>query len=229
MSDLSEYERRRLANIERNNSFLLSLGLPSSSSSSETRTKTEDKSLDKDHRRASVRVAASPQRRSARVLGQKGVVVEQSSTPDTSEDALSDHAVDYADMPTDPRELDDHEFQVFLSLRAWRLARRRELDTEAYKIFQNRALCEAVRRRRNSPSWGDEGEKQLLDCWGIGQRKVGTRAAIVLCAMRLSLVPLASNVSRCVEAGGFAWELLRVLREADNEALLECSRRGEQA
>ena len=88
--------------------------------------------------------------------------------------------------------------QVYTSLRAWRLSRHRELAIEAYKIFPNRVLCEATRRRRNDPSWAVLGAEMnssttdatveapsascnlkglpevtddLLLCWGIGAAK----------------------------------------------------------
>ena len=75
------------------------------------------------------------------------------------------------------------------------MLRSRELDVQAYKIFQDRTLCEMVRRRRNDPSWGyydaiqsDEEcgdcadkktatplstiQEQLRQCWGVGPSKV---------------------------------------------------------
>jgi hypothetical protein len=61
-----------------------------------------------------------------------------------------------------------------------RLRRKRELDTEAYKICQNRTICELVRRRRNDPAFGADDPAspafsgQLLEVWGIGAAKVAT-------------------------------------------------------
>jgi hypothetical protein len=39
------------------------------------------------------------------------------------------------------------------------LSRHRELAIEAYKIFPNRVLCEATRRRRNDKTWAKQGAK----------------------------------------------------------------------
>eukprot|EP01052_Picozoa_sp_SAG31_P069910 SAG31_NODE_28746_length_405_cov_1.352941_1_plen_69_part_01 len=58
---------------------------------------------------------------------------------------------DYSVMPVDPEMLDDAEFEVYIAMRAWRLEQKRFLDIEAYKICQNRTLCELIRRRRNDP------------------------------------------------------------------------------
>jgi predicted flap endonuclease-1-like 5' DNA nuclease len=49
--------------------------------------------------------------------------------------------------------LDDFEFQCFIKLREWRLQTYTELQIEPYKVFQNRTLCELLRRRRDDPSW----------------------------------------------------------------------------
>lgn len=72
-------------------------------------------------------------------------------------------------------ELDDHEYLVYVKLRAWRLARKRELMIEPYKICQNRTLCELIRRRRNDAAYGVGGvgkvESDLLECWGLGPSK----------------------------------------------------------
>jgi len=90
---------------------------------------------------------------------------------------------------------------VYTELRKWRLLRHRELLIEAYKIFPNRVLCEAVRRKRNDPCWAATGAasmaNDLVQCWGIGRAKA------------------------C--AGGFGEELAAAL-EAHGEAL-EASRR----
>jgi hypothetical protein len=62
-------------------------------------------------------------------------------------------------------------------VRKWRLLRKRELDIEPFKIFQNKTLCEVIRKRRNDKNWGastdlDAVSKDFLTCWGIGKRKV---------------------------------------------------------
>jgi hypothetical protein len=91
-----------------------------------------------------------------------------------------------------PEQLDDYEFEVYTLLRAWRLATCRPLDLEPYKVFQNRTLVEAVRRRRNDALWGGT-QQQLLECWGIGPVKVRASAR---CPR-----PPASRVCRFKRAG----------------------------
>ncbi len=64
-----------------------------------------------------------------------------------------------------------------MELRKWRLHRKRQLDIEPFKIFQNRTLCDVIRRRRNDPQWATstdraESSKDFLMCWGIGPSKV---------------------------------------------------------
>ena len=80
-------------------------------------------------------------------------------------------------MPQEPDQLDDYEFQIYASLRRWRLHRKDELEIEAYKICQNRTLCELIRRARNDQLWGvaasDDGKDRssaviaddLVQCW----------------------------------------------------------------
>ncbi len=68
-------------------------------------------------------------------------------------------------MPVDEDDLLEEEKVAFAALRAAKNAKARELDTAAYHIAQNRALCEIVRRL---PSTLDE----LMDCWGMGPAKV---------------------------------------------------------
>jgi hypothetical protein len=102
------------------------------------------------------------------------------------------------------RELDDHEFEVYVVLRAWRLKKSRALDKEPYKVFQNRTFCEAIRRRRNDVTWGsaatrDERAAQLLECWGIGAKKTE-------------------------EPDGYAWELLDILDQSSSVNALDLSR-----
>lgn len=89
--------------------------------------------------------------------------------------------VDYDLFPQASEELDDFEFKNYAILRQWRAGRCRELETEPYKICQNRTLCEVIRRRRNDNNWGRDGDNisqkipdDLVQCWGIGPTKVQT-------------------------------------------------------
>ena len=71
-----------------------------------------------------------------------------------------------------------------------------ELDIEAYKICQNRTLCELVRRRRNDANWAVRGKTgnddtsssfssvsdDLVECWGIGASKQHRLASAMKCS-----------------------------------------------
>ena len=177
MDDLSDYERLRLENIRRNEAFLASLGLDSIRVPKAANTE-KDKGIARRKAEARLerkqsRVAAEPVRRSSRIAGVK-TVVESESEDDGEEQGEDENegGVNYAEMPSEPNELDDHEFQALVLLRKWRLTRCRELQTEAYKIFQTRTLCEAIRRRRNSPSFGAQDIVSWTEIWGIGPGKI---------------------------------------------------------
>ena len=117
---------------------------------------------------------------------------------------------------------------MYAALRKWRLFRARELGIETYKIFQNRTLCEMIRRRRDDRTWARDGTvgeaapeiegesdidntadaippysasiaRDLTDCWGVGPSKVK-------------------------EGSGFAWEALAVLNRPALEKLLDTAR-----
>jgi hypothetical protein len=71
----------------------------------------------------------------------------------------------------DSKELDDFEILVYANLKSWRLKLHRELAIEPYKIFQNRTLCELVRRRRNDPTWAREVAENPSDMPNPSPRK----------------------------------------------------------
>ena len=116
----------------------------------------------------------------------------------------------YSCWPREPEQLDDDEFQVYASLRAWRLRRKNELGVEPYKICQNRTLCELIRRARNCKGWGfpvdlegneraeEDVSADLIECWGLGPSKVAP--------------------------DGFGPEMMAVMEEESNAKLLEASR-----
>lgn len=88
-------------------------------------------------------------------------------------------------------------------MKRWRLFLSRELDCRAYEIFQDRTLCEIVRRRRNDPEWArfKPGQNeialvnaQLQECWGIGPSKV--------------------------KEGGFAHQVITIMNEREDIAEL---------
>ncbi len=131
----------------------------------------------------------APDYQAERVIGDAGV-------DDEDEDEDEQKPVDYSVLPVEPEHLDDPEFEVYVALKAWRLRKCREMAVqrgetryEAYKICQNRTLCELVRRRRNDPQFAINVPKplatgfgreevsqafkdQVLEVWGIGPSKV---------------------------------------------------------
>ena len=197
--DLSSYERLRLENIKRNNAFFASLGLDDikpqlkrSKVDTETRAIVEIKAKASKERKQQ-RAVEIPTRRSSRIAGVK-IELEQeievtASTSDDEEDGREE-SIDYTAMPVEPEHLDDHEFQVLVNLRKWRLLRCRELQTEAYKIFQTRTLCEATRRRRNDPSFGSDDIIAWTEIWGIGPGKIRSKPETHMPVETLVIAPV---------------------------------------
>ena len=226
-SDLSEYELARLARIERNRQKLIELGLDGSHFLPAPEPKARAAPTKKPPRAAERAPPREGTRASKRL---KGLTAPAAAAADRDEEEEEDAAaedeaglsIDYAGrMPQEPDELDDDEFEVYTTLRTWRLLRHRALEIEPYKICQNRTLCELVRRRRNDRAWaagaaaaagagaGAEDAAtpsaaalgELCACWGIGPSKAAP--------------------------GGFGAEMLGVLARAENAARLERSRQAE--
>jgi hypothetical protein len=186
--DLSDYERVRLENIKRNAEFLAGLGLQDvlpkknkvDKELAQVAAGKRKRSDDEARRTKEQQQSAIPTRRSLRVQQiQEGVKLKEEELELAGSLITESEPTkrSYADLPFDSDELDDFEFQVFVSLKKWRLLRSRELDLEPYKICQNRTLAELVRRRRNDSSWASaeksekDKSKDLLECWGIGPSK----------------------------------------------------------
>jgi hypothetical protein len=209
-SGLSEYEIIRLQNIHRNNQFLVSLGLDAVKSEiglSNSVPPTNKKS----NKRKITSIPVLGTRRSKRLNFDDELETHEQKVED--EDTLeSDHSLE--GMPENSDDLDDLEFEAFAKLKKWRLMRCRELDIEPFKVFQDRPLCEIVRRRRLDPNWANpvtlesnesnidlnfqKVSNDLLECWGIGPSKV--------------------------KEGGFAHQALTVINGPETEALLQLSR-----
>lgn len=216
--DLSEFERRRLENIKRNEAFLSSLGLNPVKKALRVDAENKEKKEANFKRNRDARqkgrtskslVREQPTRCSKRLRSQPADDVQDDSA--TAEDGQEeeDGPIDYSQYPqvtptvADARvhygsvsfdthqssdQLDDFEFQCYAKLRKWRLMTHRELEIEPFKVFQNRTLCELVRRRRNDPNWARESARstedstedeasqkavsELLMCWGVGPSKV---------------------------------------------------------
>ena len=241
--DLSPYELLRLEKIRRNQARLEALGLgggsigtlagvaPKKKKDSKQQKKKRSRSTNADRRRRQ-----QPTRSSKRLRDMKETHSSSPKSVSSNVDAAGDNnttdnnvakeedgglpqVIDYDYLPKEPDELDDDEFQVYTSLRAWRLRRKNELEVEPYKICQNRTLCELIRRVRNDPKWGalvvaaeDEGgpsseerrrseedvAADLIECWGLGPSKVA--------------------------ADGFGPEMMAVISDEKNCKLLEASR-----
>lgn len=84
---------------------------------------------------------------------ENGGVSDDINTTEPEVPSFEDIRITYDTIPEDSSQLDDYEFQAFAELKKWRLVTCRDLQIEPYKIFQNRTLCEMVRRRRNDPNW----------------------------------------------------------------------------
>jgi hypothetical protein len=126
------------------------------------------------------------------------------------------------------------------------LLRARELQIETYKIFQNRTLCEMIRRRRNDPTWARKVGSSTLAVAGAASPTKPVKSEVPTAAVEeesaandASGEPLAYDADvadaladcwgvgpRKVAEGGFAWEALAVLNRPDVEELLGQSRIG---
>ena len=176
-SDLSQYELQRLERIRNNRALLAQIGVTTSSAALGVSTITKIKKK----RPAPIRQVRKevtperPTRSSKRLRGAAAAVEVVSPEEDSSEEEAP--GIDYSDIPVDTDGLDDFEFESYTMLRKWRLRRKNELQVEPFKIFQNRTLCDALRRRRNDVSWAntadvDERSNAMLQCWGVGAKKV---------------------------------------------------------
>ena len=211
-NDLSPYELARLERIKRNEDRLRSLGLIDNPALKKpTITPAKSKKVKKKRVKQTKSVPTRSSKRLKQLEDEGDTIGEEEddegATPITPD--VDDIKVDYLNStPKEPEQLDDHEFQVYASLRAWRLRRKNELEVEPYKICQNRTLCELIRKKRNDSTFltdqqGDQNntvEDQLLSVWGIGPSKAAE--------------------------GGFGWEMLEILNAEDNAELLELSRKN---
>ena len=97
--DLSEYERRRLENIQRNNAFLASLGFEAPIEASQrSRDGSEDKSRVKGKRQRTKEVVSDdiPRRRSPRLQGIPQVTKQiELEIDETKEDELDYSTIAY--------------------------------------------------------------------------------------------------------------------------------------
>ena len=215
-NDLSPYELARLERIRRNEDRLRGLGLISGKPENKTSAVDRGKKVQRVRVRGMRPSVATRSSKRLRVLkdgkqsSHKDVAEEDAPGEEHSTAPVPEGEVNYVLTPQTAEQLDDHEFQVYAALRAWRLRRKNELEVEPYKIFQNRTLCELIRRRRNDGAFasrrGGEGdaelgtvEQDLLSVWGIGPSKAAQ--------------------------GGFGWEMLDVLDSDENSTLLELSRK----
>ena len=148
MADLSEYEQQRLANIQQRKAFLATLGLQSTAIKAHVAQEAAAREIKKEQavgrtsRNKRGRVAASRgTRKSSRLRGVSAAEGGAGAGAGAADDDEDQGTIVYADAPDAPEQLDDFEFQIYIGLRKWRLALSRRLQTESYKIFQNRTLC----------------------------------------------------------------------------------------
>ena len=170
--DLSPYEILRLEKIRRNQAKLEALGLGGGSIGTLAGVAPKKKKINsKQQQRKRSRTNArrqqqQPPTRSSKRL--RDMKERQQSSPNSVSSNTNDvvkgeeeptheadddenggpQVIDCDCLPQEPDQLDDDEFQVYTSLRAWRLRRKNELEVEPYKICQNRTLCELIRRVR---------------------------------------------------------------------------------
>ena len=194
----------RLENIRRNEAFLSSIGIadvkPSPVTVGTSSTKKE-RPMGLKKRSLEIRAPTAPSRRSLRLRGLKQTNdLEESEDFDEQleKEEGGDGCIDYDTAPLGPEDLDDYEFFVFVAAKAWRLAKCRALETEPYKVFNNRAMCDIIRRRRNDKEWALHDRNDLLHAWGTAEKKLAT---------------------------GLPIELIEVLEEEENAANLEASRK----
>jgi hypothetical protein len=205
-NDLSPYELARLERIKRNENRLKELGLVKPT---KAKPKPKPAAIVRKRKQPSS-VPTRSSRRLRELKEGKEIVEEKGDSKNNNVDVgdailIDEDTIDYKRIPDEPERLDDDEFQVYVSLRAWRLRRKNELEIEPYKICQNRTLCELIRRRRNNAVFArgkevSEIESDLLSVWGIGPSKAAEE--------------------------GFGWEMLDVLNSSENENHLILSRKN---
>ena len=210
-NDLSPYELARLERIKRNENRLKELGLFKQYKQPPKPKLVKKASILRKRKQTSSAPTRSSRRLRELKEGKEKLENVDNDSTNSVDDAegnnslINEDTVDYERMPDAPELLDDEEFQVYVSLRAWRLGRKNELEIEHYKICQNRTLCELIRRRRNDEKFAKEKEvneieTDLLSVWGIGPSKA--------------------------TSGGFGWEMLDVLNKSENENYLTPSRKN---
>lgn len=143
----------------------------------------------------------------------------------TSKIDLDEDETNYDRMPKEPEELDDDEFLVYVSLRAWRLQRKNELEVEPYKICQNRTLCELIRRRRNNKQFAFHNAQKLSEKKSdVLQIDDSVGEANGEAAIEVDLLSVWGIGPSKASKHGFGWEMLEVMNSSENFKLLECSR-----
>lgn len=198
--DLSDYERIRLENIRRNESFLDSIGISSlKPAAPAVKKRSRDNNSSKTKLAKKSKTPVLPTRTSRRLRAKEGhenLAEEDQSESEASEDGVN--GIDYMERPLGPEELDDNEFEVFVVAKSWRLKKCRALETEPYKVFNNATLCHVIRLRRNNPKWAPpDNRAESMEAHGIANAKL---------------------------ASGFPEELLAVLESRECAAKLEASR-----
>ena len=186
---LSQYELDRLANIQRNEAMLASLGLSGPKLASPAQPPAKKKKIQRPPP-----AAQEPVRKSGRIASLPAPAVyvddERAGGHITLGGADAKHIsmgsveraakVPSAPMPTAEDEAPETEAELFASerevyakLREEKNHIARDLNTAAYHVAQNRALMSMLRRLPTTPA-------ELLECWGWGETKVAAHGERLL-------------------------------------------------
>jgi superfamily II DNA helicase RecQ len=226
--ELSAYELRRLENIRRNQDMLGQLGLINNSSSA---TASSAAQLGKPKRTKPKKKAkpALPTRRSSRSrrhtevytdLGDDETTTTTGSTASAAEGPAEsdDESDDDGVLPQHPHQLTPLEAFVFRRLKAWRTAKANELQSESYRIAQNRTLCELVRTVPIPTT-----DLQLLSVWGLADVKVAKYGEDILKILSNSRSALALNtfIRIAVSKIKSAQRQTKQKRKRDSEAAVQ--------
>ena len=205
---LSAYELERFENIKRNNSVLESLGLGSGL------VPTEKPMPKKKQRTAAPKPPAVPVRKSSRIVTneEENLAKAAKEKEAQAQAAAMEEDDDEEDrMPMEKEQLHRFEWAAYEVLKQARLKRSRELEVPSYYIANNRTLCEMVRRVCAS-------EDELLECWGMADKKVKAHGSLLLAALRPHVTKLKEGQSAHAAAREAARQEGAVTSAADDGA-----------
>lgn len=206
-SSLSDYERMREANIERNNLELKRLGLGLNTTPKTAEKKTRKRAPPWVATRRSKRLARSPPDSKSMekivvpaVTSQLKAITQRSTPPPPS--AKTAKAAKEKHHPAIPGTIEDlrpYEKGAFFALREWKRGRAREMGyNDPCIICHNRTLVEMVRL---CPA----DKEALVGVWGMGRKRLGQHGSLMLGALepfRQKLLESHAQYSRRKTSGG---------------------------